>query len=119
MSTVSLPTPIVVAGGALCALAGFLLGVVAGPDTPARTTGVVESFDREDNTLCLSGETVAEQEGADEDGLLCGIWRRSSGSPAPAEGDEFRFVSVRTAAAPKGEDAASGSRIFIYGDVVE
>ena len=42
MGNLNLPTPIVLAGAALCILAGYLIGVVAGPDTPERTTGTVE-----------------------------------------------------------------------------
>ena len=38
MGNVTLPTPIFVAGGALCLLAGYFVGSIAGPDTPERTT---------------------------------------------------------------------------------
>lgn len=117
MGNVNLPTPLVVAGGSLCVLGGYLLGVVTGPDTPERTVGVVESFDRATNRLCLSGDTVAEQEGADDSGQLCGTWSRASGSSPPAVGEEFRFVSVRTAEDPDAESADSG--VLIYGEVVD
>ena len=117
MGNVNLPTPLVVAGGSLCVLGGYLLGVVTGPDTPERTVGVVESFDRATNRLCLSGETVAEQEGADDSGQLCGTWSRASGSAPPEVGDDFRFVSVRTAEDPEG--ASEESSVLIYGDVVD
>ena len=48
VGNVTLPTPVFVAGGALCLLGGYLVGVVAGPDTPDRTTGSVVSFDDAD-----------------------------------------------------------------------
>jgi len=118
MGNVNLPTPVALAGGALCALGGYLLGVVAGPDTVERTTAVVESYDTETNELCLSGEGVEGQEGRVDDGVLCGTWRRTSGTTAqPQPGDAFRFVSLSTgpvAGAPEGQRAAT----IIYGDVV-
>ena len=55
MGNVTLPTPVALAGGALCILGGYLLGVVAGPDTPGRTTATVESYDERDGRLCLTG----------------------------------------------------------------
>lgn len=119
MGTVNLPTPVVIAGAALCGLGGYLIGVVAGPDTPDRTTGVVDSYERSTSALCLSGDTVADQEGASEDGQLCGTWRRGSGSREPEVGDEFRFVSVRTSQAPEGVETDRASRVLIYGDVVD
>jgi hypothetical protein len=115
VGNVNLPTPVLIAGAAACLLGGYLIGVVAGPDTPARTTGVVESYDSGSGRLCLSGDEVSSQEGADDDGVLCGAWQRTQGSPAPHEGDEFRFVSVLTAEHPDGDDT---ERVLIYGDVV-
>ena len=41
MANVTLPTPVFIAGGALCLVAGYLIGTVAGPDTPQRTTATV------------------------------------------------------------------------------
>jgi len=119
VGNVNLPTPVVIAGGALCLLGGYLIGVVAGPDTPERTTGVVESFDSGTSRLCLSGASVSEQEGVDDDGILCGAWQRSTGSTTPHEGDTFRFVSIRTAEPPEGTDTDTGERVLIYGDVVD
>lgn len=116
MGNVNLPTPVVIAGGALALLGGYLIGVVAGPDTPARTTGVVESYNRRSAELCLSGEAVSEQEGASEDGTLCGVWQRPPGATTPHKGDSFRFVTMRTAQAP---DTDVGGQVLIYGDVVD
>ncbi len=126
-----MPTPVAVAMGALILLAGYLLGVVAGPDGPERTVGTVESFDAAGSVLCLSGDDVAAldeaaSDVADESGdddLLCGRWERSAGSERPSAGDEFRFVVVRTTDAPADEatddpDDASG-RVLIYGAVVD
>ena len=116
MANVNLPTPVVIAGGALCLLGGYLIGVVAGPDAPDRTTGEVESYDSATRVLCLTGSAVSEQEGADEEGVLCGVWQRSPGSTTPGPGDEFRFVTKRTAENPSGDDDAD---VLIYGDVVD
>ncbi|MFP5253420.1 MAG: hypothetical protein ACLGH4_06450 [Actinomycetes bacterium] len=118
MGNVNLPTPVALAGGALCALGGYLLGVVAGPDTVERTTAVVESFDASTNDLCLSGDGVEGQEGVVDDGVLCGTWRRTSGATAePKVGDTFRFVTLSTG---PGDEAPEGQRAttVIYGDVV-
>ena len=118
MGNVNLPTPVALAGGALCALGGYLLGVVAGPDTAERTTAVVESYDEASNELCLSGDGVEGQEGVVDEGVLCGTWRRTSGATAdPEVGDTFRFVTVSTGPdveAPQGQRATT----IIYGDVV-
>ncbi|HSE07765.1 MAG TPA: hypothetical protein VLB29_03780 [Nocardioidaceae bacterium] len=119
MGNVTLPTPVALAGGAICILGGYLLGVVAGPDTPSRTTAVVDSYDEQNGHLCLSGESVAEQEGTTEEGQLCGTWRRSVGDEdLPTPGDEFRFVSVVVDQPPAGESDADGPFTMIYGDVV-
>ena len=135
MGNITLPTPVVIVGGALAVLGGYLVGVVAGPDTPTRTTGEVESYDVRSKQLCLVGEAVSEQAGADSDGRLCGVWRRSAGSANPSVGDSFRFVTLRTAQAPgategepaddpgddPGEDPGlqAGGQVLIYGDVVD
>ena len=112
MANVTMPTPVALAGGALCLLGGYLIGVVAGPDTTARTTAQVVSYERGTSELCLEGEAVAQVQGA-SDGRVCGTWRRVQGAPAPAEGDTFRFVTITS-------DEAGGeeSVVFIYGDVV-
>lgn len=119
MGNVTLPTPVALAGGALCVLGGYLLGVVAGPSTPSRTAAVVDSYDPDNGRLCLGGENVSDQEGVTEDGLLCGTWRRSvGGSRLPEPGDSFRFVSVVLDQPPSGEDAGDRPTTVIYGDVV-
>ena len=115
MGNVTLPTPVFVAGGALSLLAGYLIGVVAGPDTPDRTTGTVVSFDAVNNRLCLGGDGLKGLTGVDDQGHLCGLWRRTSASVTPSKGSTFRFVSV------SDQDTsadASGHRTVIYGDVV-
>lgn len=118
MGNVNLPTPVALAGGALCVLGGYLLGVVTGPDTPSRTTAVVDSYDEADGTLCLTGDSVADQEGAGKDGRLCGTWRRIVGDESvPRAGDEFRFVSVVVEQRPADEES-EGPTTMIYGDVV-
>jgi len=119
MANVNLPAPVLVAGGTLCLLAGFLLGAVAGPDSPERATGTVTSYDRVTGRLCLEGDAVADQEGADALGHLCGQWQRSAGSRTPSSGDSFRFVTVLTAAAPEQTDTDQDQRVLIYGDVIE
>jgi hypothetical protein len=112
MGNLTLPTPVALAGGALCALGGFVVGVVAGPDTTQRTTAEVASFDPGTEELCLRGEAVAELP-ATEDGELCGTWRHTSSAHRPREGDQFRFVTMRSAEG-EGERPVT----YIYGDVV-
>ncbi len=116
MGNVTLPTPVFLAGGALCLLAGYLVGSVAGPDTPDRTTGTVVSFDSSKARLCLEGEAIQDQEGVDSEGRLCGTLRRTPNSQVPRKGDDFRFVSVSTS----GElDGRAENQVVIYGDVVD
>ena len=65
--------------------------------------------------LCLEGDAVKDQDGAD-DGQLCGTLSRTPNSSVPAKGDDFRFVSVRTS----GEvDGKTQQQVVIYGDVVD
>jgi len=111
MGNVNLPTPVAVAGGALCLLAGYLVGAIAGPDTASRTTAEVKSYDSGSGELCLTGDAISDQPGAD-DGELCGVWRRTSGDRVPRDGDAFRFVSVVSSS---GDNSAT----YIYGSVVE
>jgi hypothetical protein len=118
VANVNLPAPVLAAGGVLCLLAGYLLGVVAGPSSPDRATGTVTSYDVGSGRLCLEGDGVAAQDGADDQGVLCGLWQRSAGARTPAVGDSFRFVTVMTAKAPAGTDADRDRRVLIYGDVV-
>jgi hypothetical protein len=118
MGNVNLPTPVALAGGAICVLGGYLLGVVAGPDTASRTTAVVASYDPASSRLCLAGDGINGQEGVVEDGRLCGTWRRTQGDHStPREGDAFRFVSLSVgedARAPEGQRPTT----VIYGDLV-
>ena len=119
MGNVNLPTPVALAGGAFCVLGGYLLGVVAGPDTASRTTAVVASYDPSTSRLCLEGDGIKGQEGAVVDGELCGTWRRTQGDQStPRQGDEFRFVSLSIAdgadRAPQGQQPTT----VIYGDLV-
>jgi hypothetical protein len=119
VANVNLPAPVFVAGGTLCLLSGYLLGVVAGPNSPDRATATVSSYDGSSGRLCLEGDAAAKQEGADDNGILCGLWQRSAGARTPAEGDSFRFVSVVTASAPEGTPSENDRRVLIYGDVIQ
>ena len=111
MGNVNMPAPVAVAGGALCLLGGYLIGVVAGPDTTSRTTADVVSYDPDDRELCLGGGAVSELPEA-EGGVLCGTWQRTSGARTPVEGDDFRFVTMTS------QDGGSDETVvFIYGDV--
>jgi hypothetical protein len=115
MGNVTLPTPVALAGGGLCLLGGYLLGVLAGPETPSRATATVESYDAARGELCLTGPEAADAETADDSGVLCGLWRRTVGdNERPDPGDAFRFVSV-VVEQPEGGD---GPLTLIYGDVV-
>ena len=115
MSNVTMPTPVALAGGALCLLGGYLVGVVAGPDTADRDTASVVSYDG-DAELCLGGEAV-EDAPQTRDGVLCGEWRRIDDGPAPSEGDSFRFVTVSNDGGDDGGDDGEVTTL-IYGDVV-
>jgi hypothetical protein len=116
VANVNLPMPVVIAGGALALLGGYLIGVVAGPEAPSATTGVVESYKPATSQLCLGGDAVSDAPGADQDGTLCGLWQRPRGADRPQAGDRFRFVTIRTARSP---DEESGGKVLIYGDVVD
>ena len=117
MGNVTLPTPVFLAGGALCLVAGYLVGSVVGPDTPERTTATVVSFDAGTAKLCLEGDAIKDQEGVDSDsGHLCGTLRVPPAPQVPAKGDDFRFVSVRSAGTPAGK---TQRQVVIYGDVVD
>jgi hypothetical protein len=111
VANVNMPVPLALAGGSLCLLAGYVIGVVAGPQTADQTVARVASYSADERKLCLTGETVADDEAA-VDGLLCGEWRRAVGATSPKEGDQFRFVAIQRS---EGED----STVYIYGDVLE
>lgn len=118
MGNVTLPTPVALAGAALCVLGGYLLGVVAGPDAPERATATVESFDPDRNELCLTGEALQDQPGVEEEGRLCGIWRRTQASQTtPEAGDTFRFVSMEVDGSSRTEAEDSPPVTVIYGNV--
>jgi hypothetical protein len=112
MGNVNMPTPVALAAGGLCLLGGYLVGVVAGPDTTARTTAEVTSYERETETLCLGGGAVKDLPEA-RDGELCGTWRHKQGAPVPRAGDTFRFVTMSSEGTGSEETA-----VYIYGDVV-
>ena len=114
MGNVNLPTPVVLAGAGLCLLGGYLLGVVAGPESPDRTVAEVKSFTAEGNRLCLEGESVADLAGAKDD-VLCGVWRRVNGDETPEVGDQFRFVSTFHA----GQSGEDDDRVTIFGEVAD
>lgn len=103
------------AGGAFCLLAGYLVGAVAGPDSPESSKATVVSFDNSSSKLCLEGDSVEDEDGVDEDGVLCGTWNHSSGAVRPKKGDTFRFVAVDTSGV-KGSEPRD--EIVIYGTVV-
>lgn len=116
MGNVTLPTPVFVAGGAFCLLAGYLVGAVAGPDTPQRTTATVVSFERSTSKLCIEGKSVEDEDAADEDGVLCGTWSHTADAAVPKKGDRFRFVTMDTSGV-KGSEPRDAT--IIYGTVVQ
>lgn len=116
MGNVSLPTPVALTGAAICLLGGYLVGVLAGPDTTSRTTATVISYDAGSGELCLTGDGVKDQEGAGDGDTLCGRWRRAGESSAPQKGDRFRFVTLSGGAT--GDGAGESPAVVIYGDVV-
>lgn len=111
MANINLPVPVAVAGGCLCLLGGYLIGAVAGPQASDPTVATVESYDSGTRELCLSGDSVADDPAA-KDGVLCGEWRRTSGSSRPVKGDTFRYVSLDRTDGSDGD-----TTIYLYGDV--
>jgi hypothetical protein len=85
--------------------------VVAGPQTADQTVARVASYSADERKLCLTGETVADDEAA-VDGLLCGEWRRAVGATEPRAGDSFKFVAIE-------RSDGDQSTVYIYGDVAE
>jgi hypothetical protein len=112
---VTLPTPVFVAGGAFCLVAGYLVGSVVGDDGAHRTKATVVSFDRSNAKLCLKGDSVKDEPGTDDEGVLCGTWSHSTGVTLPSIGDTFRFVATDTSGV-KG--AKPRDTTVIYGTVV-
>jgi hypothetical protein len=115
VGNVTLPTPVFLAGGALCLMAGYLVGAVVGPDGHGDTATVV-SYDSGTAKLCLEGDSVKDQPGVTDDDVLCGTWNHTAGSADPRKGDTFRFVTMDTS-------GVKGSKprdlVVIYGTVVE
>jgi hypothetical protein len=116
VGNVTLPTPVFAAGGALCLLAGYLAGSIVTSGAADSATATVVSYDASTSRLCLEGDTVKEQKGADADGRLCGTLRHTPNSEAPAKGDDFRFFSTRTTGKVGGK---TEQQIVIYGDVAD
>jgi len=116
VGNVTLPTPVFLAGGAFCLLAGYLAGAVISPDNQHGTTATVVSFDDSTAKLCLQGDSVKHEQAASDKGVLCGTWSHSTGSTIPHKGDTFRFVTMDTS-------GVKGSRprdaVVIYGTVVQ
>jgi hypothetical protein len=116
VGNVTLPTPVFLAGGALCVVAGYLAGsIVGGDNADQRTTAQVASFDTSRARLCLEGDAIKDQEGVNDDGQLCGTLRRTPNARIPVKGDSFRFVTVRTTDTVGGKKQ---QQVVIYGDVV-
>ena len=61
VGNVTLPTPVFLAGGAFCLLAGYLVGAVVGPETQHGTTATVVSFESGTSRLCLEGDSVKDE----------------------------------------------------------
>ena len=111
MANVNLPTPVAVAGGCLCLLAGYVIGAVAGPRASDPTVASVDSYDPDSRQLCLTGDAVSDDPAA-KDGRLCGEWRSTPGSARPVKGDRFRYVSL-----DRSEDGSGDTTTYLYGDV--
>lgn len=117
MGNVTLPTPVFVAGGALCLLAGYLVGTVVGPEKPERAIATVASFESATSTLCLEGDAVQDEKGLSDEGQLCGLWKPAQGlMETPSPGDKFRFVSMDTSGV--GDDDPK-TKVIIYGNVIK
>jgi hypothetical protein len=116
VGNVTLPTPVFLAGGAFCLLAGYLAGAVVGPDNQHGNTATVVSYESGTAKLCLEGDSVKDLPGVNDEGVLCGTWSHSSGSITPRKGDTFRFVSMDTSGV-KGSKPRD-TTVF-YGTVVE
>jgi hypothetical protein len=116
VGNVTLPTPVFLAGGAFCLVAGYLAGAVVGPDTQHTNTAKVVSFDAGKSKLCLEGDSVKDEPGVNDEGVLCGTWSHSTGSTTPRKGDTFRFVTMDTSGV-KGSKPRDTT--VIYGTVVQ
>jgi hypothetical protein len=114
VGNVTLPTPVFLAGGAFCLLAGYLAGAVVSGDSGSGDTATVVSFESKTSTLCLEGKSVEDEPGV-EDGVLCGTWSHTSGAATPGKGDRFRFVTMDTTGVKGAKPRAN---TIIYGTVV-
>lgn len=112
---VTLPVPVIAAGGIGCLLAGALTGYVLAPHSSAHDTATVASFDTKTSVLCLAGGSIKDEKDHDADGRLCGVLRRSDGMSAPKVGQKFRYVIVRTSGTVHGK---TQHQTLIYGTVV-
>ena len=86
MANVTMPTPVALAGGALCLLGGYLVGVVAGPDTEDTDTATVVSYDADSDRLCLTGEAVARTAARERRGRAVRAVATHRRRPRPARG---------------------------------
>ncbi len=102
------------AGGSLCLLAGYLAGAVVSSGAADSATATVVSYDAAKSQLCLEGDAVADEKGADSEGRLCGTLRRTPNAAVPAKGDDFQFYATRTTDEVDGE---TKQQVVIYGDV--
>lgn len=114
VGNVTLPTPVFVAGGTLCLLAGYLAGSVLATGSGDHPTATVASYDGGSSRLCLEGDALDGLDDVGDDGRLCGTWSHSAGWTRPHKGDRFRFVSVDRRLA-KGSDETG---VVIFGTVV-
>lgn len=92
MGTLTLPTPLVLAGGAVCVVGGYLIASSTAPSVTASTSAVVASVGPADR-ICLRGEAVRQWQGVDGHGLLCGTWSHAPGESAH-KGDAFVFAAT-------------------------
>lgn len=116
VASVTLPTPVFIAGLALAVGAGYFAGAVIGPQTPERTIATVASYEPGTGELCLEGGSVTDMSGVDEDGRLCGTWSHGPGVRRPKAGDTFRFVTLDTEPSNGGKPLAD---LVIFGTVIE
>jgi hypothetical protein len=115
VGNVTLPTPVFIAGGALCLLAGYVAGSLVETAGRDGKTATVVSYQPASAEICLSGDAAAEHEMADDEGTLCGTWTHSRGARPPAKGDTFRFVAVDHQLTEEADE----SDVVIFGTVVE
>lgn len=114
VGNVTLPTPVFVASGALCLLGGYLAGSVLGSGGDDRPVATVVSYDAASSRLCLEGESVQDEKGVDDEGVLCGTWSRSAGLTRPEEGDQFRYIALDR----QLDRGNTESGVVIFGTVV-